>query len=261
MGTADGAGLPGSVDLAWGFRTQPGKGPKRTLTLEQIVDAAARVGAAEGLAAVSMSRVAAEAGVSTMALYRYVASKADLLELMTDHVLGPPPALPGPEAGWRAGMAAWAWAMRAALVRHPWLLGVPITGPPVMPNTVAWMEAGLSRLRATGLGPGAKVSILTLLGGHVRSQAILFRDMAASLDDAGTTEAEMLTGYGALLARVADPGRFPELHRLLGEGVFDMGDAPGAEADPADAEFAFGLDRILDGVQVLVDREAAVHEQ
>ncbi|MFI6519076.1 TetR/AcrR family transcriptional regulator [Spirillospora sp. NPDC050679] len=264
MGSADGGeggGLPGSVELAWGLRARPGKGPKRTLTLEEIVDAAVRVGSAEGLAAVSMSRVAAEAGVSTMALYRYVPSKADLLDLMADQVFGPPPALPGPEAGWRAGTAAWAWAMRAALARHPWLLGVPITGPPVMPNTVAWMEAGLSRLRGTGLEPGAKVSVLLLISGHVRSQVILFRDMAASLDDAGATEAEMLLGYGALLARVADPGRFPELHRLVAEGVFDMGGAPGAEADGPDAEFAFGLERILDGVQALVDREAAVHEQ
>ncbi|MFC9974599.1 TetR/AcrR family transcriptional regulator [Spirillospora sp. NPDC127200] len=261
MGTADGGGegggLPGSVELAWGLRARPGKGPKRTLSLEEIVDAAVRVGSADGLAAVSMSRVAAEAGVSTMALYRYVPSKADLLALVLDQVIGPPPPLPDAEAGWREGMAAWAREMYAAMRKHAWLLRAPVSGPPVMPNNIAWMEAGLRYLNLTGLDAGAKVQVLLLLGEHVRAQVSLYHDLNAALSAAGTTEAEMLTGYGMMLSKVAAPDRFPELHRLLGEGVFDPSENPG----DAEADFAFGTECILDGVQVLVDREAAVHEQ
>jgi AcrR family transcriptional regulator len=63
-------------------RTRPGKGPRPALSLERIVAAAARVAATDGHQAVSMSRVAAELGVATMSLYRYVAAKDELLALM-----------------------------------------------------------------------------------------------------------------------------------------------------------------------------------
>src|SRR5689334_22638078 len=112
--------VPESVEMAWGLRERPGKGPKRSLSLEHIVGAALRVGSAEGLAAVSMSKIAAELSVSTMALYRYVSSKGDLLALITDAVLGPPPPLPRPGDDWRLGLRGWAAAMRASLQRHPW---------------------------------------------------------------------------------------------------------------------------------------------
>ena len=97
-----GAGLPASIEAAWGVRTRPSKGPRPTLSLERIVAAAVRVAAADGLAAVSMSRVAAELGVSTMSLYRYVGSKAELLALMVDVPYEPPPR-PEPGEGWRRG--------------------------------------------------------------------------------------------------------------------------------------------------------------
>ena len=67
-----GTGLPATIAAAWGLRARPGKGPKPGLSLERIVAAAIRVATADGLAAVSMSRVAAELGAATMSLYRYV---------------------------------------------------------------------------------------------------------------------------------------------------------------------------------------------
>ena len=76
--------LPESIELAWGLRERPGKGPRRSLTMRQVVAAGIRVAEADGLPAVSMSRVAGELGVGTMSLYRYVSAKSDLLELMAD---------------------------------------------------------------------------------------------------------------------------------------------------------------------------------
>src|SRR5438874_1240559 len=60
--------------------------PQTTLTHPQIAEAAVALADAEGLAAVSMRRLAEQLGVSTMALYRYVANKDELLELMIDAV-------------------------------------------------------------------------------------------------------------------------------------------------------------------------------
>src|SRR5215472_17170396 len=119
---------PASVAAAWGVRGRPHKGPKPGLSLERIVAAAVQVADAEGLAAVSMSRVAAELGAAPMSLYRHVSAKDELLTLMLDAAYGPYPAQPqpeaGPEPGWRAGLSKWAWAMRAATQRHPWVLHI-----------------------------------------------------------------------------------------------------------------------------------------
>ena len=95
--------LPASIEAAWGVRDRPHKGPKPGLSLPRIVEAGVRVAAAEGLAAVSMSRVAAELGASTMSLYRYVSAKDELLDLMVDAAWGPPPPLE-PGQHWRDGL-------------------------------------------------------------------------------------------------------------------------------------------------------------
>jgi hypothetical protein len=73
-GTGGETGLPASIEAAWGLRERPAKGPKPGLSLDRIVEAAVGVAATEGLAAVSMGRVAKELSVSTMSLYRYVAA-------------------------------------------------------------------------------------------------------------------------------------------------------------------------------------------
>ena len=82
-----------------------------------------------------------------MSLYRYVAAKDELLALMVDAALGAPGAPPDADEDWRAGLARWAWTYHDALRRHPWVLRVPISGPPVTPNQVAWLEDGLALAR------------------------------------------------------------------------------------------------------------------
>lgn len=240
-------GLPQSIEMAWGLRERPGKGPRRGLSLDRIVQAGVRVAVEEGLPAVSMGRVASELGVSTMALYRYVSSKDDLLLLMVDSISAEPPPLPSPGEHWRPALERWAWSIRAILLRNTWAVRVPISGPPAMPNDVAWMEAALRCLRDTGLDGGAKISILLLLSAVVRNDVLLTADLEAALRASGTTEQEVLQGYGQLLARVADPLRFPAIHELIKDGVFNETDGP-------DDEFAFALERVLDGIEMLVTR-------
>jgi AcrR family transcriptional regulator len=245
-----GTGLPASIEAAWGVRGRPNKGPRPALTLERIVAAAVRVAAADGLAAVSMSRVAADLGVSTMSLYRYVAAKDELLALMSDLAWETPPARRGPEESWRDGLSRWAWTERAVIRRNPWVLRIPISGPPVTPNAIAWLEVGLDCLRDTGVEEGEKLSVILLLTGFVRNQAMLEADIAAA-QAAGTTppEPELLASYGRLLARLTDPERFPALHAVIASGVFDHpGDGNG------DDDFVFGLERVLDGIEALIDK-------
>src|SRR5271163_3555950 len=76
------ARLPAGPDLLWGRRGQGKRGPRPGLSADAIVDAAIRLADAEGLEGVSMARVAAELGFTTMSLYRHVASKEELFQLM-----------------------------------------------------------------------------------------------------------------------------------------------------------------------------------
>jgi AcrR family transcriptional regulator len=241
-------GLPASIEAAWGMRSRPGKGPRPALSLERIVAAAARVAATDGLQAVSMGRVAADLGVSTMSLYRYVAAKDELLALMADLTLEAPPARRGPEESWRDGLSRWAWTEFGVYRRNPWVLRIPISGPPVTPNATAWLERGLDCLRGTGLQEGEKLSVMLLLTGFVRSQATFQADIAAAqAAGAAPPDPELMGSYGRLIGRLTAPERFPALHAVLAAGVFD-------EPDDGDDEFAFGLERIMDGIETLIEK-------
>jgi AcrR family transcriptional regulator len=241
-----GSGLPGPIEAAWGLRGRPVKGPRPGLSLDRIVEAGVKVADAEGLAAVSMGRVAAELSSSAMALYRYVRSKDELLALMVDACAHPLPEL-DPGAGWRAGLEGWAWAERAMYRRHPWILRVPISGPPALPGQLAWLERGLAALGGTGLEEGEKLSIILLLTGYVRNAGMLEADIGEVLRSGDQSALELMTGYGRVLRRLLDRDRYPALHAVIDAGVFE-------EEDEPDYDFIFGLQRVLDGIGALISR-------
>jgi hypothetical protein len=119
-----------------------------------------------------------------------------------------------------------------------------------MPNQVLWLERGLACLRDTRLAEAEKPSILLLVDGFVRNHATLEADLTIAARASGTSPQDVGANYGALLARLTDAERFPFVHALLAAGVF-AGD--GTIGD----DFQFGLDRILDGIDVLVRARAA----
>ena len=238
------AELPPSVALAWGRRPASGRGPRPGLSVERIVAAAVRVAEREGLAAVSMSRVAAELGSSPMSLYRHVASKDELLLLMTDLPLEKPPVIDA-AADWRDRLSGWAHAYRTLLHRNPWVVRVPISGPPITPNNVAWFEAGLQALAGTALTEDEKVAAVLLVSTHVRSDAQLVGDIEAA--GSNSDNAAVLASYGEFLRALIDPEEHPALHRVVQAGVFD------AQTTPDDSDFEFGLRTIVNGLETLMD--------
>jgi AcrR family transcriptional regulator len=237
--------LPASIEAAWGLRERPHKGPKPGLSLGRIVEAGVKVAESDGLAAVSMSRVAAELGSAPMSLYRYVSAKDELVALMVDSVYAHALVAEVPDEGWREGLSRLARAMRAVLYQHPWVLRAPISGLPVRPNEVAWFEQALHALRGTGLAEERKASVILLVSGYVRNEATTSADIEAAIRSSGAAPDEWMSSYGRLLAKLADPQRFPAINTFIASGVFDKYDDP-------DVEFTFGLDRILDGIAVLL---------
>ena len=238
--------LPPSIELAWGLREVGSRGPRRALMLEQIVAAGIAVAQGEGVGALSMARIAKELGVGTMSLYRYVAAKDELLTIMVDTALGTPPP-PAPGEDWRAGLTRWAVGVRTAYQRHPWTLRVPISGPPLGPNNVAWLDNALDALAGTPLTEQEKLSTVLLVSGFVRNEATLTADFAAA-----SGGEQVMPGYGRLLARLTSAEQLPALHRAIVSGSLD-------DPDDTDAEFNFGLERILDGVAALMSTKRRRH--
>ena len=238
----EGQGLSPGIAAAWGVKPPPGKGPKPGLTLERIVATAVAVADAEGLAAVSMNRVAKELRTGAMSLYRYVESKQELLALMIDAAIGEVPKTPA-TGGWRERLEAWAWSTVRAMREHPWSARAPVAGPPVAPNAVAWFEDALAALAGTGLTADEKPSIILLLSGYVQNHVIVMAEVAQAF--LATDPDEAMRGYSDTLRRLTDAQRFPALHEILDAGVFER-------ADPPDDEFRFGLERILDGIEALI---------
>ena len=236
--------IPPSIELAWGLRRRGTRGPKPGLTLDRIVAAGIKVAMTEGIGALSMTRVAAELGVGTMSLYRYVTAKDELLTLMVDSVLGtPPPATP--DEDWRSGLTRWAVGVRRAYQRHPWALRVPISAPPLGPNNVAWLDNALRALAETPLSEQQKLSTVLLVSGFVRNDATLDLDLAAGA--AGASAGQVMPTYARMLGALIEGGDFPALADALASGAL-------SDEDDPDSEFEFGLGRILDGVAALIAR-------
>jgi AcrR family transcriptional regulator len=240
--------LPESLQRLWGVSPTPSRGSRPALSVERVVAAAIEVADEHGLAAVSMGRVASQLGVSTMALYRHVASKDELLTLMVDRAAGPPPELPL-DAGWRPATEAWARAL--ARVSQGWAIEVPVSGPPIGPNSVAWMEAGLRALRDSALGPLERLAVVTTLSGYVRQHAALLQDM--SVRSGGRPQREVEVEWRQTLANLIDLERFPEVAAVLATGALD----PERDDPDGDADFDFGLTCILEGVARLAERRDA----
>ncbi|GAA2826494.1 TetR/AcrR family transcriptional regulator [Kribbella solani] len=239
--------LPADVALMWRVRAAPRRGPKPALTLDDIVAAAVAIADEEGdLGAVSMARVAERLGNSTMALYRHVKSKDDLLVLMSDAAVERPDPLPA-GIGWRTGLTFWADGVMTAIRKHKWYANVPISGPPAGPNNLAWFDLALGALQGTGLPEEAKVGVVMGLITYVQGQIRVSFDLTAGFDD----DPAAFEHYGATLARVVDPRVYPAVAKVLAAGVFAAG--VGFE-ESNDADFDFGLQLYLDGVAAFIER-------
>jgi AcrR family transcriptional regulator len=218
------------------------------LTLGRIVAVAVTVADTEGLAAVSMRRVAAELGVATMSLYRHVADKDDLLTRMMDTVMAEHPLPADPPAGWREAIELAARRLWDLFRRHPWLApALSVTRPQMITSALPYSEWMLATLHAHGLDLQSAFTAHLTLFNYARGIAVnLESEREAEAHSGLDSEEWMDTEEPALLAILAT-GRFPALSRLATAG-YDL---------DLDALFEFGLQRLLDGLASLLNESSA----
>lgn len=231
--------LPRALQLLW----QDAAPTRRTSGLSRagIVAAAVELADTEGLAALSMARLAKQLGCGTMSLYRHVANKDELVTFMLSAAPDPPPA-PDPGTNWAGALTDWAVGLWGVYHRHPWVLQATTAGPPADPGQLAWLDAGLATLTTTSLAERDKLAAVMAVLHFVRGAAAL-------AIDAGHVEGP---DYPRLLRRVVGIGggadRFPALAAAVAAGAFDDADADHV------ADFRSGLAQLLDGIATRVPR-------
>jgi AcrR family transcriptional regulator len=148
----------------------PRRGPSGRLDLDELLAAGIAIADADGLGAVSTRAVAARFGVTAMALYPYVGTKEQLLALMQDHACALP-AWDDPATGLAEDLHAWASALAAVYLAHPWLAGRPWTEATQGPNEQDWSERLLAILDRWAVPVASRPSALTMLYATVRACA------------------------------------------------------------------------------------------
>jgi AcrR family transcriptional regulator len=248
--------LPPGLDLL-GRRERGKRGPRPGLSADAIVDAAMRIADAEGMEAVSMARVASELGFTTMSLYRHVANKEELLQLMWDASANGAKDLVLEGDDWRAKLRMWAVIQRDILDLHSWIAQMPMAGPPLSPNSMHFVERALEAMEGTGLRNADKMRVIGLISFYTLSDARMSNEAARAakkameaMEAGQPPDPTIILSYAALLRELIDQPTFPRLYQLA------WSDDTEAQQDPR-AEFLFDIDLILDGVQVLIDRRRA----
>ncbi len=219
-------------------RTRPRRKEQQpALGRAQIVAAAIRLLDAEGIEALSMRKLGTGMGAAATSLYRHVASKDELIELVVDEVYGELE-VPGAAsaAEWRDAVSRSGHGLRAMALRHPWVasvlgrVGVAHLGP----NLVRVSERMLALFRTAGFtaeeaAPAMKAVLSYVVGASTGEAAHL-----SLLARSGRSEQERSQSPRPAEEQAAKEGRDPW---KLREETFD-----------------YGLQRVLDGLETRLSR-------
>jgi AcrR family transcriptional regulator len=223
----------------WSLPERGERGPRPQHSRAEIAAAAIAIADAEGIAAVTMRRVAAKLGTGTMSLYNYVPAKDHLLQLMTDQTAAEYDYPDSPPQDSRAGIADLARQGRDIARRHPWLPAAMHRPPPMGPSTLRYIDYFLGLLASTGLDTAAKMEIIAIINGF----ALMYGAMQAVLDNererTGITEQEQQAAPVTDLVQAAATGSYPNLAAVL--------TAPSPRLRTADEIFDSCLTRLIDG--------------
>lgn len=198
------------------------------LSVHKVVQAAIQIADHEGLNAVTIRSVAKHTGFSTMAVYRHIESRDELMLLLFEAVLGQAPDFV--ESSWQNNVRAWATKLLQRYAKHPWVLDLPTVGVPTMPNHISWVEQILRTLAPTGLSLQARLDVALLIDGHVRQFAT-----TAIPNAVNTTHALNLQWLQEVAADAA-----PTLLLAMQQGALQ------SQAGP---DFMVGMDIIIKGVE------------
>jgi AcrR family transcriptional regulator len=221
---------------------------KPTYSREQIAATAIAIADSDGFDAVSMRRIASELGAGTMSIYHYVRGKDELVALVADMMMSemvvPDDELPD---GWRDGMAEIARRTRALFKRHPWIVEHMDEGDPehTGPSMLRHIEQTLAVTARTGLSADEQFELSAIVDDYVFGYAMRYHE---NVDTTARLDAVF-----AYLKEQLGTGEYPHLEAFAGDDA-GAAFAHAMQLAADDDRFERGLQRVLDGLELWVER-------
>ncbi|MEU8895290.1 TetR/AcrR family transcriptional regulator [Nocardia sp. NPDC048505] len=230
------------VESVW---TRPRKRRDQpALTREHIVAEAVALLDAEGMEALTMRQLGTRLNAGATSLYRHVANRDELIELVVDEVYGEitVPGIAAP-AQWREATVRFAGDLRAMVLRHPWMAGTlsQVGLSHLGPNVTRMTDRMLALFRAGGFTAAEVGDAISALSSYVVGSSVSEAAWLTTLARSGRSEADMLAALRPAVEQAA--ADFPRLTEDLATTTWTE--------DPAeirDRKFTYGLDRLLDGL-------------
>lgn len=221
---------------------QPEPAAAERLSRDRIVQAAVTLADEQPSGAITMRALANRLGVrSPMALYRYVASKEGLDDLMVDEVYGTITVPTG--RGWRTALHGLGCSGWEAMRCHPWAARLAYSRPPIGPNAVRLYDTALAELDPLDLDACTRMGCISTILGHVFGSGLALleeRTMRARTGQA--TDADLNRAITPYLARIVEAGQHPHFSRWATDPD---------RRNPPPQTFEQVLEWLLDGLQTL----------
>ncbi|HWK81108.1 MAG TPA: TetR/AcrR family transcriptional regulator [Thermomicrobiales bacterium] len=239
-------------DEAVAARMGRGRRPRVNLDVEQIIDAAMAIADREGPAAMTMRRIAAELGVGVMSLYWYVPTKRDLEALVLERLMVESAPPDEPTGDWREDLASIAWASRANILRHEWMVDFFSSASFMSMETfghgfLRHIENTLRMTEALPLDFMTKMTIVSVLDDFTRGATVEEIVNRRRWEAAGVSREEF------------QEKMMPRMQELFAQTTYPMVELfmeHDDELSDPDVRYDMGLQLILDGVA----HRIAVHE-
>ncbi|WP_405181715.1 TetR/AcrR family transcriptional regulator [Nocardia sp. NBC_01377] len=208
-------------------------GHRIPLSRQRVVLTAVAVADEVGVEALTMRKVADRLGVEAMSLYHHLSGKSAMLDGMVDAVFAEID-LPDPNAGWRAGLRQRAESVRAALLRHPWAVGLVESRAHPGPATLRHHDSAIGVLREAGFSMPMTAHAVSVLDSYI--YGFVLQEINLPFNSSGDIETVANDIRNAMPV-----DEYPHLSAFITEHALQPGYA---YAD----EFTYGLDLILDGL-------------
>lgn len=234
------------LQLLWRGRTdvaQGTRGPRRKLSVDQVIEAAIALADANGLEALSMRKVAEAVGVSVMSLYSYVPHRSGLIGLMVDEVIGRTP-LPERSEAVADRLRVMSDLLWDEYHRHPWLVDAQSHRPWIGPHTSKRYEWELAALEGVGLDDIAMDHTVALIESHAAASAANSINAQRLAVSSGVSDLEWWNVNAPFLEQVMPEGDFP----ISGRVGSAVGEAYQAVTSHK-AIYEYGLEAIIAGLE------------
>jgi AcrR family transcriptional regulator len=207
------------------------------LNRDRILAAAVEIADERGVGAITMRAVASRLGVEAMSLYNHVANKDDILDGMAD-LVAEQFDLPQDVDSWREAMRRRAVSAHQVFGRHPWAPMLFDSRESSGPARLHYFDWVLGKLMTAGFSVEGAARAFSLLDSYIYGFGIQQFNVSADSDVSTEETAEAILAY-------IPAETYPYLHRMASHAMQVGYDA--------EADFDFGLEIILDGLERILD--------